>query len=235
MLGGKILVTCEHAGNYIPKDFQPMFRGAEEILASHRGWDPGALAIAKYMARQLTAPLYYQKVSRLLIEVNRSLHHRELFSEFTQSAEKSVRSYLLDKFYHPYRNSVEERIRQVIQEGYTVIHLSIHSFTPVLNNVERAVDIGLLYDENRTTETLFCNFYKEKLYSLIPEYLVMLNCPYNGADDGFTTYLRTQFSSQVYLGIEIEINQKYVSTGHITKIKEALSSVSSLPLPTLGV
>jgi hypothetical protein len=38
---------------------------------------------------------------------------------------------------------------------------------------------------------------------------VRYNYPYLGKMDGFTTYLRKQFISN-YIGIELEVNQKYV-------------------------
>ena len=37
-------LTCEHGGNRIPREYAHLFRGARAVLASHRGWDPGALA-----------------------------------------------------------------------------------------------------------------------------------------------------------------------------------------------
>jgi hypothetical protein len=36
---------------------------------------------------------------------------------------------------------------------------------------------------------------------------VRRNYPYRGTADGFTTYLRRQFSARKYLGIELEVNQ----------------------------
>lgn len=52
----------------------------------------------------------------------------------------------------------------------------------------------------------------------------MINVPYNGADDGFTTYLREQFPADKYLGIEIEVNQKYAGTEEMSVIRSALSN-----------
>lgn len=232
MRGRKILISCEHAGNYVPKDYKFMFANAEETLASHRGWDPGSLGIAKYLARHLEAPLFYQKVSRLLIETNRSLDNKELFSEYTNNVDKNIKNTLLAKYYHPYRDEIENKISDFIAHGEPVLHLSIHTFTPELNGIVRAVDVGLLYDEARMEEAEFCQQWKARLDNMLPEQLIMLNCPYNGADDGFTTYLRTRFSGDVYLGIELEINQRYIGTPTMGKINEAFSqSLLSTFLP----
>ena len=55
------------------------------MLKSHRGWDPGSLTLAARLAETLGAPFHAQTVTRLLIDANRSLHHRGLFSEFTRT------------------------------------------------------------------------------------------------------------------------------------------------------
>ncbi|ELR70171.1 hypothetical protein C900_03856 [Fulvivirga imtechensis AK7] len=199
-----------------------MFAGADTILMSHRGWDPGALNLAKYLARQLEAPLFIQKASRLLIEMNRSLYNKELFSEFTTNIEQRLKDHLLEKYYYPYRTEVEQKIAEYINQGSPVLHLSVHTFTPVLNGIIRTVDIGLLYDDARLAEKRFCEEWKLRLNAELTESVIMLNCPYNGADDGFTTYLRTKFQENDYLGIELEINQKHNDTPEMKQIKEAL-------------
>lgn len=199
-----------------------MFAGADTILASHRGWDPGALNLSKYLARQLAAPLFIQKASRLLVEMNRSLHNKELFSEFTHHIDQRLKNNLLEKYYYPYRNEVEQKITQYVAQGSPVLHISVHTFTPVLNGIVRTVDIGLLYDDARLAEKQFCEEWKQRLDNELNESVVMLNCPYNGADDGFTTYLRTKFQECDYLGIELEVNQKHNDTPEIKQIKEAL-------------
>jgi predicted N-formylglutamate amidohydrolase len=116
---------------------------------------------------------------------------------------------LINAFYLPYRSQVENEIR-VSQKP--VLHLSIHSFTPIWNGVERDVDIGLLFDPGRKLESTFCQHYEQVLNEVPPQYRIQFNKPYLGIDDGFTTYLRTKFQDNDYAGIEIEINQKFVPT-----------------------
>ncbi|HZI25413.1 MAG TPA: N-formylglutamate amidohydrolase, partial [Chryseolinea sp.] len=87
-----------------------------------------------------------------------------------------------------------------------------HTFTPVLNNQIRTVDIGILFDPNRKAESEFCRKLFDGLEQSLPYLSIKLNEPYKGTDDGFTTYLRTKFYDDEYLGIEIEVNQKYLGT-----------------------
>src|SRR5205085_5679739 len=89
--GRAVLVTCEHGGNRVPAQFRRWFAGAEKALASHRGFDPGALAMARMLAKCLDAELIFATVSRLVVELNRSSHNPRVFSAFMRKAPRSIR------------------------------------------------------------------------------------------------------------------------------------------------
>lgn len=207
----------------VPVAFKYLFSNADVVLMSHRGWDPGALSVAKILAHRLETPFYHYMMTRLLVEVNRSEHHPELFSEYSATLKKSVKKYLIDKYYHPYRHEVTEHIRQEIKH-HDVVHIGVHSFTPVLYGNKRSTDIGLLIDESKVNELAFITSWKEQLETLLPNLQIDVNKPYNGADDGFTTYLRKRYENQGYIGIELEINQKYMPLKEESPIVEALIS-----------
>ena len=208
-----ILITCEHGGNRIPARYRSLFAGFEESLQSHRGYDPGALAVAKEMARALDAPLFFSTTSRLLIELNRTIGHPSLYSVATRNAPASVRQEILDQHYLPYRNQVETHIREAIAQGERVVHLSSHSFTPELDGEIRNADIGLLYDPARAGEVELCHRWQARLKAQAADLKVRRNYPYTGKSDGFTAYLRRRFPADVYIGIELEINQIHVLKG----------------------
>nr|WP_238143946.1 hypothetical protein [Legionella pneumophila] len=42
-----LLISCEHAVNTVPYDYQMLFECHKELLESHRGIDFGALEIAQ--------------------------------------------------------------------------------------------------------------------------------------------------------------------------------------------
>jgi predicted N-formylglutamate amidohydrolase len=209
------LVTCEHGGNGIPRPYRRCFQGWERILASHRGYDLGALALARDLALNCAAPLVAATVSRLLVELNRSLNHPQLFSERTAALPPAVRGSILAHYYHPYRTEVEGRVHRCAQAGKQVVHLSAHSFTPVLDGVERATDVGLLYDPKRGVERRFCERWSRLLAERVAPLRVRRNYPYRGYEDGLTTTLRRRFAEESYLGIEIEVNQKHVLRGGV--------------------
>lgn len=204
-----MLVSCEHGGNRIPAAYRHLFAGCGALLRSHRGVDIGALRLARDMAQALSAPLHACTVSRLLVETNRSPHHRQLYSAQTRDAPPALRRELLDLFYLPYRNQVQGRIADAIAQGMRVVHVSCHSFTPALDGEVRNADIGLLYDPRRAGERALCRYWRAACKRVAPELKVRMNYPYAGTADGFITYLRRQFPAERYIGIELELNQRH--------------------------
>lgn len=204
-----LIVTCEHGGNRIPREYRTLFRGFERALDSHRGYDPGALSLAQELAGATGAPLVFSTVSRLLVELNRSPGHRALYSERTRDLPAQDKSRIVARYYDPYRRSVEDRVRAAVAKGRRVLHVSSHSFTPVLDGEVRKTDIGLLYDPARAPESAFCRDWAALLGARIAPLRVRRNYPYRGYADGLTTYLRQRYPQRAYLGIEIEVNQKH--------------------------
>ncbi|MEP6261860.1 MAG: N-formylglutamate amidohydrolase [Gillisia sp.] len=205
----KLVLTCEHAGNEIPGKYLSLFEANLDVLHTHRGFDPGAYDLFKKLS-----PLADFKAShlesRLLIEVNRSLHHSSLFSSFTGKLPNSEKNTLIEEYYLLYRKRVEDAIGRYVTQGEEVLHFSIHSFTPRLDGITRNADIGLLYDPARPGEKHFCKVFKKNLKILNPKLKVRFNYPYLGTADGFTTYLRKKFPNR-YSGVELEVNQKFVA------------------------
>ena len=205
----RVLITCEHGGNKIPKQYWPLFAKLRDTLATHRGYDPGALSLARDLARAFDAELVYSTTSRLLVELNRSPNHKQLFSEATRDLPEAERERLLQRYYRPYRNWVEAQAGDAIAAGENVLHLSSHSFTPKLHGEVRRADIGLLYDPSRPAERDFCRIWQRALRDADRTLVVRRNYPYRGYDDGLTTHLRRLHPDPRYAGIEIEVNQKH--------------------------
>jgi predicted N-formylglutamate amidohydrolase len=204
------LVTCEHGGNRVPAPYRRLFRGEQNVLDSHRGYDPGALVMAKALADALSAPLVTSTVSRLVIDLNRSIGHPQLWSSATRGASRELRTSIVERHYRPYRAEVERLVRRSLSRGRRVIHVSSHSFTPVLDGKIRQTDVGLLYDPARRGEAGLCARWKASLALIAPEIQVRRNYPYAGKGDGVTSALRTAFPARAYLGLELEVNQRIV-------------------------
>jgi predicted N-formylglutamate amidohydrolase len=205
----RLLVTCEHGGNRIPAQYRALFKKYRAALESHRGYDPGALAMARDFSRAFDAELVCSTTSRLLVELNRSPNHRQLLSDATRELAADERERLLQRYYWPYRNWVETQVTDAINDGERVLHISSHSFTPRLNGIVRNADIGLLYDPRRAREREFCRVWQERIEAANPQLVVRLNYPYRGSADGLTTHLRRLHRDSDYAGVELEVNQKH--------------------------
>jgi predicted N-formylglutamate amidohydrolase len=204
-----VLLTCEHGGNRVPAEFSRLFHRHRELLRTHRGYDPGALELARTCARRLKAPLHFATVTRLLVELNRSAGHPSQFSVASSVLSSTERSALLEKHYFPYRQRVEAQIEAAVAKRRRIVHLSFHTFTPQLDGIVRRADIGLLYDPRRQSESAFCGLFKQTLAARCGQLTIRKNYPYLGKSDGFTTALRKKWDNAVYLGIELEVNQRW--------------------------
>ena len=189
-----LIVSCEHAHNKVPAKFKKLF--TQKQLQSHEGWDIGALDLAKKISSKCQASLFAGQVSPLLIDLNRSL-------------KKDSDQEIVDRYYHPYREDVMDLIDLLVLEKVQVFHLSVHTFTPVLKGKRRECDIGLLFDPSRPIEKAFCEELRQIILEIDPSLNVRFNYPYKGVSDGFTTSLRKRYHQGRYVGIELEVNQKF--------------------------
>lgn len=207
-----VIVTAEHGGNDVPPEYSELFRDAAQLLESHRGWDPGSLDLARRLAARLDTPLVTATVSRLLVDLNRSPHHRDVFSEVTRRLDRSERNVLLEKWHRPHRDQVMEAVAADVGRGRPVLHLGIHSFTPELNGIVRKPDIAFLYDPQRPTEARIARAWAKSCAASLPQRVVRRNDPYRGAADGLTRSLRQRHPDAQYAGIEVEVNQRHVTS-----------------------
>ena len=204
-----LVVTCEHGGNRVPPRYRRLFVRHREALQTHRGYDIGALLLAKELAAAFKAPLVASTTTRLVVDLNRSIGHPRLHSEAIRTLPPAERDSILRNHYRPYRTEAEALIRKAIARGRRVIHVSSHSFTPELNGKVRTADVGLLYDPARVGELQLSARWKALLARALPWARIRRNYPYAGSDDGFMPYLRGRFRPADYIGVEIEVNQAH--------------------------
>ena len=199
-----LILSCEHGGNRVSSQYKKLFSG--KLLSSHRGYDPGALAVARDFAAATGAPLLYSTVSRLLVELNRPLGHPQVFFHpFTDPERES----LLRRYYFPYWRGIETAIGKAVRRGRRVLHVSVHSFTPRFRGVRRRTDIGLLFDPRRAREAAFCASWKAAIERRNPRLVVRPNDPYEGASPSVVAAMREQFPARSYVGVQLEVNQKF--------------------------
>lgn len=232
------VVTCEHGGNRVPARYAGLFTGARRVLASHRAFDRGALELARRLAARLGAPRVTATVTRLLVDLNRSPGHPGLYSEFTARLDPAERRAIFERYWGTYRRRVESLVEEAAGRGARVLHVSVHTFTPVPDGSPRRADVGLLYDPSRPSEQDLCLAWQKTLGVRRPDLSVRRNYPYRGTANGLTTWLRRRFGPQRYAGIELEVNQRWPRRGgrpwtqlqrDLAEALAAASSGTSLP------
>ncbi|HSC86832.1 MAG TPA: N-formylglutamate amidohydrolase [Polyangiaceae bacterium] len=231
-----LIVTCEHATQRVPPELAQQFAGraARAALASHRGWDPGAIDLARQLARRYGAPLFEASVSRLVVDTNRSPGHPRLFSEFTRQLPEADRRQLTSRYHAPHQDAVFAAVERLSRRGATILHLAMHSFTPWWEGQERTTDVGILYDPRRAGELAFASRLQRELRA-VSEWRVHKNAPYRGVADGLPTLLRKHFGPRRYVGLELEVNQRWF--GEKTRratLRSLLAALHESLAPTRG-
>lgn len=221
-----LILTCEHASNKLPAAFKKAVPA--KVLETHRAYDIGACAVFSKLVKFAKPEFHCEgKFSRLFVDLNRTITNKSAFSDYYKQLEKSDRSAAekaktqATKYWTEYRAAIEKFVAsslsmpkrsssktRLAKTAPTVVHLGIHSFTPVLNGKKRNTDIGILYDPSRPAECKLAQVIKAEINRQHPEMKVRFNYPYKGTSDGLTTTLRKKFGPQ-YAGLEIEINQKF--------------------------
>lgn len=230
----KLMLTCEHASNHLPAAFKKTIPA--NVQESHRAYDIGACAVFRKLIRFAKPEFHCEgKFSRLFVDLNRTITNKSAFSEYHEAldvcdkAAAAKAKAQATAYWMEYRAAIEKFVASSLpalsnvevsspkrtasktraaKSEPEIVHLGIHSFTPELNGKVRNADIGILYDPARPQECAYANVIKAEIKRLYPTMKVRFNYPYKGSSDGLTTTLRKKFGPR-YVGIEIEINQKF--------------------------
>jgi predicted N-formylglutamate amidohydrolase len=219
-----LVLTCEHADRRVPRRYAGLFAGARSALESHEGWDPGAWQLARLLARRLERPLFASRWSRLLVEANRSPSNPRIWSRFTRELPRAERQRILERYWRPHREEVGAEVAEAIDRGERVVHVAVHSFTPVLDGEVRHADVAFLFDSARAREAEVARRWRDRLRERAPELRVRCNYPYRGRDDGLASWLRRRHPAARYLGLEVEVNQALAAGPGWRRVGEALAA-----------
>jgi predicted N-formylglutamate amidohydrolase len=212
-----MVISCEAGGDGVP----------ETLLAARGGtgsrrWtlpdggstqlssDQFARYAAERMAGQLAARLIINPYSMDLIDVTRSLRHRQLFPAATRCWPEEQRRQLIELVYAPYRSRLQGAIRSLLQCRTCVIHLSVRTFPPRSNGSLLRADVGLSYDTSAGDEVDMCLDWIDEMYDFLPMLRVRRNYPRRGTADNITRAMRKEFGGQ-YMGVEVMLNRAWVS------------------------
>ncbi|MGH8496940.1 MAG: N-formylglutamate amidohydrolase [Gammaproteobacteria bacterium] len=149
------LLVCDHASRAIPEGMNRL--GLDELaLGRHIACDIGAGDLARGLATRLDAPAVLAGYSRLVVDCNRDLGDPTAFPAVSDgegipgnsglSAEdKALRA---QNFYWPYHHAIAQALARFRARDKVPAFISIHSFTPFLQQRNRPWHVGILWDQD---------------------------------------------------------------------------------------
>lgn len=137
------LFSCNNATCAVPEAYREIFRGAEDVVGSTAGWEPGSLNLAQGFAMKFRTPLVHGDVTRLLIDFEKDGDER--WSRFSLKLPEATLLKVIDRHERPYRTSLKQRITEDLRRHDALLHVMIHtdSTTDGLVLLETPVDATL--------------------------------------------------------------------------------------------
>ena len=203
------VVLCEHASAAFPPRFGTLGL-SREAQRSHAAWDPGALDLARGLAQHLDAPLVAAKVSRLLYDCNRPpeapgamAEQSEVFAiPGNRNLDPRAKAARVNQIYRPFLAEVG----RVLDASQARALVTMHSFTPVYNGQNRAVEIGVLHDsDSRLADAILAGAGPDAPFD------IRRNQPY-GPADGVTHSLKIHGIERGLFNVMIEVRNDLVAT-----------------------
>jgi predicted N-formylglutamate amidohydrolase len=189
---GPVVIVCDHASNRIPAEYAS-FGFDDDALQTHIAWDPGALAVSRFLSAELDAPLIWPDVSRLVIDCNRAADVLSLI--VTESEGRPVaanmglsgaeRARRLDTIHGAYHAAIEACLAERRESRLPTSLIAIHSYTPIFLGKARPWQVGVLFDDDRRVADLLISGLKAD-----PSLTVGINEPYSPADHVYYTVAR---------------------------------------------
>ena len=207
-----LVFVCEHASRAIPAKWGDLGLG-EAALLSHIAWDPGALNLARGLARALGAWLVHGPVSRLVCDLNRSPDQpgamparSEVFdipgNARLAGADRAARTKAV---YQPFHADLAALIAQRLALGVVPVIITVHSFTPVWHGTPRRVEFGVIHDADPRLATGIVAAAQGSGLETV------LNQPYSAAD-GVTHLLRLHATPYGLQNAMLEVRNDLIAT-----------------------
>ena len=167
-----IIFICDHATNNFPSKYRYM-TPEESILNSHLAYDIGAKNLSLSLSKKLNQSYFFSNFSRLIIDPNRSKNDSDLIvsknfninTTLNTKITKEEKKDRIKNLYHIYHDKLEKLIRKKTKEYKKLFLISIHSFTKKTQIFNRAIEVGLLWNENISLLTIIQKKLLKKKYS----------------------------------------------------------------------
>jgi predicted N-formylglutamate amidohydrolase len=149
----RTLIVTDHSGQAFPAHMNRL-GVADWVLREHVTWDIGSEQVARHLSERFDTPWVAANYSRLIIDVNRAPH--DPTSCIPVSAGIAIpgnleltdadRDARREAFFDPYHEAIARQLDAMRAGGYAPALISIHSCTPVFDQLVRPWHIGVLWD-----------------------------------------------------------------------------------------
>jgi predicted N-formylglutamate amidohydrolase len=211
-LASPFLITCDHAGNRLPRALGTLGLPEAE-LERHIAWDLGAAEVARSLARELGAFAILQTYSRLVIDCNRPLGVPSSIPQISENTAIPGNQGLSPArcreraraIFQPYHERIVSEFERRARTGQASVLVALHSFTPTFDGVARPWHAGVLYNRDARLARALLGLLRQD-----PALVVGDNEPYSVSD-------LSDYGVVVYgerrgiLHVEIEIRQDLLS------------------------
>ena len=229
------LLVCDHASRRVPLTLDNL--GLDDALIQrHIAWDIGGAEVARGLARHFDAPLCATGYSRLVIDCNRALDDPSSIPEISDGIAVPGNRALApgeverrrEALFRPYHRAVAAALARFRERGQVPGLVSIHSFTPVFDGVERPWHVGILWDQDPRIAVPLIEALGRQAGLVVGD-----NQPYSAREPrGYTVTAHAQ--SQGYRHVAIEIRQDLIDTHHgaaewTARLAQALAPILADP------
>lgn len=206
------LITCDHAGNVLPKALGSLGLSESE-LQTHIAWDIGAAGVTERLALELGAYAILQTYSRLAIDCNRPLHVESSIAENSEYAriagnigisheQAELRT---NEIFRPYHRCIEAELDRRVRAGCPTWFIALHSFTPRFMGTARQWHAGILYNRDARLAHVLLELLRREEALLVGD-----NQPYQVSD--LSDYGVVEYGERRgLLHVELEIRQDLIA------------------------
>ena len=159
-----LVLICEHGSNTLALEHPDLGGdlGIDEVTRrSHAAWDIGALGLARGLAERLApatggAILVHAPLSRLVYDLNRAPDHPGAMPPRSEvhdipgnsALTPAARLARVQAVCVPFHASLHAEIARLVALGRRPVLIAVHSFTPVYMGTRRAVEFGVIHDDD---------------------------------------------------------------------------------------
>jgi predicted N-formylglutamate amidohydrolase len=228
---GPLVFIGDHAGAAIPESLGTLGLSPGD-RARHIAVDIGIEELGVTLSDRIDGPFLRQSYSRLVIDCNRDPAHA---TSVAQVSDKTIvpgntgirpgdRQARIDEIFAPYQDAVAAMLDARAAAGLQSILVSLHSFTPRMNESDRPWHLGVLHDGQ---EDAYCLAVLDRLRRLGP-YVVGDNEPYRMNTTDYTVPRHAFSRGLRYL--ELEVRQDLIGPDNDSG-REEIASMLAQVLP----